>query len=175
MKDHGNGVTRTVSIFPQDNSLPVIQGADPAKLSKTTCMSINSASVPDISYLQKIPLDGLHEKVSSLLKNWIQHSDSGTLVSVVCAVLLESKKQLHVRSRAREFPLHVKVRKLLMLFLFSQIGSQSACKCILSSNQEARTPGVHYSWTAGLWSLSAKPLRCRDTVVFNFFKGLLPF
>lgn len=69
MKDHGNGVTRTVSIFPQDNSLPVIQGADLAKLSKTTCMSINSASVPDISYLQKIPFDGLYGKVSSLLKN----------------------------------------------------------------------------------------------------------
>lgn len=69
MKDHGNGVTRTVSLFPQDNSLPVIQGADPAKLSKTTCMSFNSASVPDISYLQKIPLDGLHGKVPSLLRD----------------------------------------------------------------------------------------------------------
>lgn len=87
MKDHGNRVTRTVSIFPQDNSLPVIQGADPAKLSKTTCMSINSASVPDISYLQKILLDRLHGKISSLLKNWIQNSDSRTLVisSVHCA------------------------------------------------------------------------------------------
>lgn len=87
MKDHGNGVTRTVSIFPQDNSLPVIQGADPAKLSKTTCMSINSASVPDISYLQKIPLDGLHGKVSSLLKNLIRHSRlwDSCVSSVHCA------------------------------------------------------------------------------------------
>lgn len=87
MKDHGNGVTRTVSIFPQDNSLPVIRGADPAKLSKATCMSINSASVPDISYLQKIPLDGLHGKVSSLLKNLIQHSRlwDSCVSSVHCA------------------------------------------------------------------------------------------
>ena len=43
-KDHGNGVTRTVSIFPQDNSLPVTRGVDPAKLARTACTSNNSAS-----------------------------------------------------------------------------------------------------------------------------------
>lgn len=44
MKDHENGVTRTVGVFPQDNSLPVIQCVDPAKLAGTMCMSNNSAS-----------------------------------------------------------------------------------------------------------------------------------
>lgn len=79
-------------------------------------------------------------KSLACLKIEFSIQNPGLLCQLVCTVLPECKKQLHVKCGA--LPLHVKVRKQLTLLCFSQSGSESVCKCILFylKSQDSRSP-----------------------------------